>query len=173
MANSLNHKIKAFTLTEVMVTMVVSALVVLLAYSALQMLNNYFWRAGQHNELYSERLGLRTVLAIDVDRCDSIKQLLDQQGIVLYMEEQAILWKAEGSTVIRQQGLEDLEAKIFKVGPTLIKGREQSLQNLLSTLRLAMADGEEDSSIFYFHKHYPLDLSINRKWQTQEDLANL
>ena len=156
-----NDKIKAFTLTEVMVTMVVSSLVILLAYAALQMINNYFIQTGHNNEVYSERLGLRTVLSTDIDQCDSIKAA--HGAVQIYHNHGLISWYSDSSVVIRQAGVGDgVASKVFGVGINSINSFESNHRGLISRVALGLIDESGDSTFFNFYKHYALGMALSR-----------
>ncbi len=159
--NKLNHKVNAFTLTEVMITMIVSSLVILLAYAALQMINNYFIRTGHNNEIYSERIGMRTILTTDIDLCDSIKANVN--GVAIYFENSQVDWYGDSTIIIRQTSVEGNDAqKIFRVGPNVIHASFGENEGLVSRVGLGLIDEAGDSTFFNFYKHYALGVAVVR-----------
>lgn len=70
---TINFKVKAFTLTEVMVVMVISAIVAGLAFSVLNVVQNNM-RSIDANYEYQEQIqSLETALTIDFNKFTSIK----------------------------------------------------------------------------------------------------
>lgn len=155
-----SHMIRAFTLTEVMITMVVSSLVILLAYTALQMMNHYFLRTGQDNELHAERLGMRTIMARDVDSGDSIR--FSEDVLAIYHEKEVISWMSDSTVLIRNTGSdEELDIKIFRVGKNVLFISKLPSHRLIEMVGVALAGQGEDTTFFRFFKRYGLEKEVN------------
>ncbi len=158
----IDHKLKAFTLTEVMITMVISSLVILLAYAALQMMNNYFIRTGHNNEVYSERLGMRTVLSTDIDLCDSIME--NENGIVIFSGGNEVEWYGDSTVIIRHKAIGDNDGqKVFGVGTNILHATIGKNEGLVSRVGLGLIDEAGDSIFFNFYKHYTLGVAVARR----------
>lgn len=151
------YRIDSFTLTEVIVTMVVSSLVVLLAYMALQMLNNYFVRTNYESALYSERLSMRTVLTKDLDQADSVKW--EDPELHIYSPNTLVSWQADSTLLLRKRGD---EIKSFRVGRSEVSPEYFALTGLVGQIDIGWLVGTNDSVVFTFHKPYTLATRMNR-----------
>lgn len=160
MKGSDKHKVHAFTLSEVIVTMVVSSLVILLAYSVFTMVNGYFRRCTVQNDLYAERLIVRTLLSNDVNRCDSLK--LSNGELQVFQMMDTIIWESKMDTLKRQYvgGI-----KSFVVGHHSLKYHQEEFA--FNQLKVLFQNGEVDSLEFSFVKQYDLaDLINDSTWQS-------
>ena len=155
------HHIAAFTLSEVVVTMVVSSLVILMAYSVLSIVNGYFTRSQGQNELCTERLAMRTLLSNDIDRCDSLKQR--NNHLWVYRQHDSIQWGGRGDTLTRvESGL----SKSFLVGGHRLQ--ELNVKQEQRGVIVSLAMGKEDSVSYTFTQRLDLqDLMNDKTWQSQ------
>ncbi|MGB0177136.1 MAG: PulJ/GspJ family protein, partial [Owenweeksia sp.] len=76
-----SRKIDAFTLTEVMITMAVSAVVVALSYMTYTMIGNYFQIVQDQNNRHNEWLSARLFMSRDISSSDSV---LGSEGSVMF-----------------------------------------------------------------------------------------
>lgn len=152
--------LKAFTLTEVLVTMALSSILVIVTYMAYNMLGTYFQRTSQSNDLHSERLSFRMLFSREMDQADSI--LHHENILSVYHGDELRDWGFGENTITRGQG----DRKTFAVGSHVLKvekyssSLENKSSNLVSGVTIAWPDGE-DSTVFRFYKEYPLSLEIN------------
>lgn len=155
-----NHKLPAFTLTEVLVTMAISSLLIMLTYAVYSMLGTYFQRVNHQNELWSEKLGFRAAFVRDLDRADSVRY--EAQEILFYREGEALAWKLDGANIIRGESPEGFQpgAYSLKVQKLLSPKTGEALP-LVEQVALTWPEGS-DSSRFVFVKNYPLSILINR-----------
>lgn len=153
--------IAAFTLSEVVVTMVISSLVILIAYSVLGIVNGYFTLSQGQNELYTERLAMRTLLSNDIDRCDSIRQ--SNKHLWVYQQEDSIQWGGSGDTLTR---VESGFSKSFSVGGHRLQ--EVNVKQEQRGVIVSFAMGKEDSLSYSFTQRLDLqDLMNDKTWQSQ------
>lgn len=148
------HKVPAFTLGEVMVTMVVSSLVILLGYSVFTMVSGYFSKSTAQNDLYAERLLVRTILSNDINQCDSMR-LRDARLQVFQMRD-TIFWETRGDTLTREKS-NDL--KKFIVGSHSLRLREE--EHSYIQVKILFPNGEEDSLDYSFVRPFDLADLIN------------
>lgn len=141
--------------------MVISSLVILMAYAVLGIVNGYFTLSQGQNELYAERLAMRTLLSNDIDRCDSLKQ--KNNDLWVYRQEDSIQWGGRGDTLTR---LESDLSKSFSVG-----GHGLKVVNIKQEQRgviVSLATGKEDSVFYTFTQRLDLqDLMNDKTWQFQ------
>lgn len=143
------NKIKAFTLTEVMVTMAISSLVVIMSYSVYRMLNVYFNRVQDSNSLHSERLSFRLMMAGDVHCADSI--LFKDNILSLYCDRNEIQWYQKGEhSLVRKAG----EEKEFIIGEHQILTFRHPRLRYICDVNVIFSPETGHPLPFQFRKHY-------------------
>lgn len=147
------YKVEAFTLSEVVVTMVVSSLVILLGYSVLTMVSGYFSKSTAQNDLYSERLIVRTLLSNDINQCDSVR--FKDSKLQVFQMNDTIVWRTALDTLKR----EEFETKKFLVGPHLLRFREE--RYAFAQFKILFPNGDNDSLEFSFVRRFDLADLIN------------
>lgn len=153
-----NHKVQAFTLSEVIVTMVVSSLVILLGYSVFTMVNGYFNKSAAQNDLYAERLIVRTLMSNDINQCDSMS-FTDSKLSVFQMND-TILWESSTDT-LKRENADDI--KKFIVGTHSLSFQE--VEYAFTRTNVIFPNGEGDSLRFSYIRPFDLaDLINNTVW---------
>lgn len=148
------HKIEAFTLSEVVVTMVVSSLVILLGYSVFTTVSGYFSKSTAQNDLYSERLIVRTLLSNDINQCDSIR--FTDSKIQVFQMNDTIFWETKADTLKREKSD---DVKKFVIGSHKLWFWEKEYS--YTQFKILFPNGDNDSLEFSFVRRFDLADLIN------------
>lgn len=151
-----SRKIEAFTLTEVMITMAVSAVVVALAYMTFNTIGNYFKLVQERNNRYNEWLSARLFLSSDITRADSLH--FTESSLLVYGNDTLTAWTVLGDTLQRNDGvMKDfgLQAFDWQAYTDLETG-------LVNQVVLSQYRENDDSLYFRFYKTYPIAFQINK-----------
>jgi type II secretory pathway component PulJ len=105
------QKIKAYTLMEVTVAMLLSALTITICYSAYGIVGNYFKSFQVKNALADEVLSLRHTLDRDMERSDCI--LKTEEGFEFLQDSSKIIYVFTDKYIIRR--LNELHTDTFKL----------------------------------------------------------
>jgi prepilin-type N-terminal cleavage/methylation domain-containing protein len=104
-------KIKAFTLMEVTVAMLISAICITVCYTAYSIIANYYSSFQLKNQAADHVLSLKQVMEIDFLKSNCL--LKTEDGIELLQDSTAIQYTFTNSTVLRKLGV--LHTDTFKV----------------------------------------------------------
>jgi prepilin-type N-terminal cleavage/methylation domain-containing protein len=151
------QKISAFTLTEVMITMAITSIVITLSYYSYQMLNTYFNKFSEDNSFNAECMGLRTAMEKDLEAADYV--LSTPNRIEFHTSTSIIKWYSVADTVVRSTQ-SDVE-KRFRLKPHLLTVRKDSKTSYVNRVCFTYWDSSQDSIHFNFYKNYPVSTYIN------------
>ncbi len=155
------QKLKAFTLTELIVIMVISSFVIILSYSVVQMINHYFIRSSHSNTLNAELLGFRATFAKDLDQCDSVKHL--PLGLILYRSNQEIIWTTDSNFIVRETIIKDEPTPFrFEIGTVKISSSESEYGGLVGLISFELLTDNDSEMVLRFKKSYSLETIVNR-----------
>lgn len=151
------QRLQAFTLTEVLVSMALSSILVVFTYMFYQMLGSYFQQVSERNELYAERQSFRTIFSRDIDQSDSIKDIAGD--LKMYTGGDSVTWSF-GQAVVRS---EKLMPKEFRLDGTMVETgfRTTNPAGLVTSIRVLWPSGAEDTLRLNFSKTYALNTLIN------------
>jgi len=150
--------IKAFTLTEVIVTLAVSSIVISLAYYTYNTLNLYYAMMEKRNDTFAERLNLRYFLNKDLEESDSIKYF--QNELICYSDSSVIKWQptANDSALLRKQ---DLDIKEFEVNRFIWHMITDQKTGYINNVNIYFFQ-EKDTVHFSYYKKYPVWVYLNK-----------
>ena len=151
-----SRKIKAFTLTEVMITMAVSAVVVALAYMTFNTIGNYFRLVQDQNNRYNEWLSARLFLSRDITKADSLH--FAESSLLVYGNDTLTAWTAVGDTLLRNDGV----VKNFGLQAFGLQAYTDPETGLVNQVVLSQYRENDDSLYFRFYKTYPIAFQINK-----------
>lgn len=151
-------KIDAFTLTEVMISMAISSVVIMLSYFSYEMLNTYFAKVTRDNEFNSECLSFRLAISRDIEQADYILQ--NGEALDLYYKTDKTSWYSNADTLVRTSD-NDIEKK-FYLRPHVTNINKDHKTNYVNQIRVVYFDGSGDSTSFNFYKDYPIATYINQ-----------
>jgi prepilin-type N-terminal cleavage/methylation domain-containing protein len=104
-------KIKAFTLMEVTVAMLISAICITICYSAYALIANYYAVFQEKNEKADAVMGLKQVLEKDFLRAQLI--LKTDSGLTVNLDSAVVVYSFKEGKVLR--GLQGLHTDTFRV----------------------------------------------------------
>ena len=149
----LKQKVRAFTIMEVTVTMLIAAIVIMIVYTAYRIIGRSYADYDRKNKLISELVLADKILKKDFNQALDIVQTL--HGILILMPEGQVDYAFDENYIIRSQN--ELRIDTFKLRDNKVllayKNREtrddQSIDNLLISCKF----DNQDINLNY-HKTY-------------------
>lgn len=141
------HKIKAFTLTEILVVLVISAIVVGMALSVLNLVQQNFLSIRKNFQNTTGQQLFQQRLIIDFNRYHSIYLNNDRNEIWMKNPLDSVLYLYQGHSFLRQQDTIDL--KISKI--TWYYRGEEVGKGKVDAAKLYI--GEKGSAFIFVSKH--------------------
>lgn len=142
----IKQKIRAFTLTEVLVVLVISAIVVGMALSVLNLVQQNFFSIRGNFQNSTEQQLLKQRLALDFNRYHSINLNKDKNEILFKNPLDSVLYGYYNHSLTRQQDTVDL--RISKI-TWYYKGEEIG-EGKVDAAKFQI--GEEDSTFIFVSK---------------------
>ena len=150
-------KIPAFTLTEVLVTLAISSILIIMAYTTYTMLTAYFAKVNHDNTFNSECLTFRLFLTRDVEQSDYI--VADDGNLSFKINGALVNWYSMEDTIVRK----DTDTRKFYLKPHQISwGMDEKLNYVNSIQVHFLSNDETEYETFSFYKNYPLHIYINK-----------
>ncbi len=147
-------KINAYTLMEVTVAMLLSAICIAIAYSAFDIIGNYYRTFQQKNEKADALLSIREVLSKDFQKSKLVMNTAD--GILLEQDSVNINYVFEADRILRQ--IPSLRTDTFKVvwkdKYVGFEGNEILEPDTIDLLRLKITLDQHSLVPLTFYKHY-------------------
>jgi len=147
-------KIKAYTLMEVTVAMLLSAICIGIAYSAYDIIGNYYRTFQQKNEKADALLSIREVLSKDFQKSKLVRSMPD--GILLEQDSVNINYVFEADHILRQ--IPSLRTDTFKVvwkdRYVGFEGNEVLEPDTIDLLKLKVTLDQHSLVPLTFYKHY-------------------
>lgn len=147
-------KINAYTLMEVTVAMLLSAICIGIAYSAFDIIGNYYRTFQQKNEKADALLSIREVLSKDFQRSKLVMNTAD--GILLEQDSVSINYVFEADRILRQ--IPSLRTDTFKVvwkdKYVGFEGNEVLEPDTIDLLKLKVTLDQHSLVPLTFYKHY-------------------
>lgn len=147
-------KINAYTLMEVTVAMLLSAICIGIAYSAFDIIGNYYRTFQQKNEKADALLSIREVLSKDFQKSKLVMNTPD--GILLEQDSVNINYVFEADRILRQ--IPSLRTDTFKVvwkdKYAGFEGNEVLEPDTIDLLKLKITLDQHSLVPLTFYKHY-------------------
>lgn len=147
-------KIKAYTLMEVTVAMLLSAICIGIAYSAYDIIGNYYRSFQQKNEKADALLSIREVLSKDFQKSKLVLNTTD--GILLDQDSLSIQYVFEADQILRKTP--SLRVDTFKViwkdRYVGFEGAEILEPDTIDLLKLKITLDQHSLVPLTFYKHY-------------------
>ncbi len=127
----IKKKIEAFTLAEVLVVIVISTIVVGLALSVLNLVQQNFYSISQNYRNTTENQHLKQRLSIDFNRYHSIEFNKTAQEIIFKNPLDSVLYVVQDEMLIRQAdtiGLRIKEVAFYYEGSQVNEGRIDAIK---------------------------------------------
>jgi Tfp pilus assembly protein PilE len=159
-----SHKVKAYTILELAITMLLSALVISIAYTAYRMVNQSYLSFTIKNNHSADLMRLDNLLKKDFFRADQIT--CDSAGILCHLKDHSVCYIFTRDFIIRKAGLTDtFKFKVENITPWY---SSQQLQEALSESTGHYVDALDFNLIFRdekvpftYHKCYSSTELIN------------
>ena len=97
-------KLAAFTIIELMITLLISTIVISMGYFAYFLLNRQFDRYLSRTSKIKEYTLLATAWQIDFDRADRIVDTLDKEHILFNRQDTLVRYSINANSIIRESG---------------------------------------------------------------------
>ncbi len=147
-------KVYAYTLMEVTLAMLLSAIAITVCYTAYGLIGNYYKTFGRQNESADVVLSLRHVLEKDFLNGKYI--LYGEEGIEIVSDSSKVDYKFRGGCITRE--INRLHVDTFKVAPShfvsFFEGREAVQSDTLDEIRFVIQLDSMVSVPLGFHKKY-------------------
>lgn len=150
------HKINAFTLTEVLVVIVVSAIVVGMALSVLNLVQQNFYSIRENFRNTTDLQLMQQRLAIDFNRYHSIRINTSGDGIIMKIPTDSIKYTFEEGYLIRN--LDTLPFRVKQVsflyrGKTVEEGQVDAVK---------LFSGKDNAEFIFINKYNDAKNSFER-----------
>jgi type II secretory pathway component PulJ len=148
------QKIKAYTLMEVTVAMLLSALTITICYSAYGIVGSYFKTFQGKNELANEVLALRHALDRDMERSDYILQTTE--GFEFLLDSTSITYTFSDKAICRR--LNELHTDTFRLEASELKSFFESEEimatDTIDQINFKLALTKDVAVSIQANKHY-------------------
>jgi len=158
-------KVRAFTIMELTVAMLISAIVISITYTAYLIVSKSYKSFSGKNEKMAAVLKLDELLKKDFLRSERVEK--DTSGIDIYYPKRTVKYKFDSASVIRLAGRTDtFRVKTDSIS-TLFEGKEVQLlgdsaeNNRIDELTLPVIL-QNQKLTYYYHKVYSSENLINR-----------
>lgn len=139
-------KVNAFTLQELIITMIISTIVIGLAFSVLSMVQRHMW-AIQHNfNLNTEYNRLEQALWIDSVNYNVMRYNREDSQLSFKTTIDSVVYKFEGDYVLRDQ--DTFQISIPK--RTLYFNGEEVIKGKIDAIKLELKEEFKDQHVFVF-----------------------
>jgi len=99
---TLMKKLRSFTIIEILITMLISAVVISIAYTGLTMLNRQFARSQSRMKQIGQYRLLSGALQRDFDRADCIRDTIDDSHLVLGRLDTMVYYSFQPNGMVRR-----------------------------------------------------------------------
>lgn len=113
----MRHKLDAFTLTELLVGMVITGLVITIGFTAWILIHRQQARYQQKTELYKDIIRMEGLLIQDIDRSDTIA--MEDNSLKCTLKQTTIVYKFMDSVIVRRFHLQEDTFKIATQLPNI------------------------------------------------------
>ncbi len=139
-------KVKSFTITEILVVIVITSVVVSLALSVLRMLQRHTLTLSDFQTAKNELYLLNNQLAIEFSKAESIHWSSENEILTFTTPlKQATI--AVDSIALSQRQLEVKERTVY------LQGKEKSASGIIDALKLEMNVKGKDQTIFVYRRN--------------------
>lgn len=154
-------KIKAFTLIEMIITLVLISVVLIMIVSSFNIISKYFSLSQINRELNEECVSARLVLRQDFIEADSI--YWNEEILKIYKQNNWVNWYTEKEKLIRQEFKDNNEEldKSFLLRSHLLEVKKLNQRKWVSSLQLTLLKNEKPYRTLTFYKDYPISNYIN------------
>ncbi len=146
-------KLKAFTLVELMVTLLISTLLIGFTYFLFRTVHLYFKKLDQNGEQVADRALARLKFREGMEEADSIYHR--NEAIVFFEEADSLRWAYRGDSLWFET---PYSRQAFYTGAGTLRGFTH--HSLPWIDRVALRFGNEEEA-FFFSKEYPLAYKVN------------
>lgn len=158
------NKLKAYTILELVMVMLLSAIVISFAYGSYRVVSGMFTRFKQANEQTNQLALLEKLLRQDFLQADYLTQ--NERELSCFYPDKRIVYTFEEDHVLRYNRLSDT----FFVKPEAIQVEQILAGDQMLVNQLSLSIRAEDTVTFYFSKQYPAtvfmnDLQQEEQWQ--------
>lgn len=148
-------KTKAFTILEMIITLVVISIVMIMIVSAFTMISTYFSLSQINRELNEECISVRLVMKQDVIEADSI--FWDDEVLKIYKENTRVNWYSEKENLTRQEIKENNELeKTFLLRSHFLEAKIRKQKRWVRSVQLHLLKNEKPHRTLTFYKEYPI-----------------
>lgn len=150
-------KLKAFTIIEMIVALILMAIVVSIAFAALSLTNKQLYSFQKRFDTMSDYRLLQNALSQDMQHAESVTR--EAHTLRCINDQQQVLYTFEDSVVVRQDAASSTDSFFFQVDSVFL-GFEGTLQQkeggLIDEIRLSLKRKEE---AFTVHQRKNYDAS--------------
>lgn len=147
-------KIKAYTLMEVTVAMLLSAICISICYTAYGLIGDYYRVFHQKNQVADQVLFLRHALEKDFLKSSMI--LKQENGFELQVDTTKIIYAFDEQSIVRKYGVVRIDT--FKLATkellTLFEGKEGLAQDTIDEVHLKIFLDQQTLTNIQLHKLY-------------------
>lgn len=151
---SRGRSLKAFTILELVIAMMISAIVIAIAYTGLKMVLRSFHAFSKRYEQTMVMLKLNELLTKDIDRSEAVRS--GDEGISMTGSGQSVHYRFEGDELIRTAVKSDtfrIKASDVRMAFEGVPIGETSFSNLIDDLYFTSSVGMRKVP-HHFHKRY-------------------
>jgi hypothetical protein len=158
-------KLKAFTIMEVTIVMLVSAIVIAITYTAFSIVNRSLRAFNRQHQDMAIVLQLDRVLRIDIDRAELM--LRDTDGVILKNSSRTIKYQFVSDYVLRKElSIDTFKVKIDSISTTFENKQVNVTEERQDESRVDELDVnihlQNENIPYYYHKQYSSENLINR-----------
>lgn len=150
----MKNKIAAFTLLEVTVTMLISAICITICYTAYSLIQGYYIRFGEKNQQADLVLNLKHVLERDFQK--ALHVIKTDEGLMVKQDSLIIDYSFNDKQVLRQ--IKELHTDTFNIPIQRIdfyfEGHEVNVADTIDRLNLTIMMNSKMSVPLYINKNY-------------------
>jgi prepilin-type N-terminal cleavage/methylation domain-containing protein len=164
----MNKKLKAFTLMELIVGLIISSVVIAMAATGFRIVDVQFMEYKKTNGRAQQWTTLEYLLQKDVSSCTRLEKLDESTFVTRYTLKDIVYRQNSGAIIRTQDKLTDtFNIGLSKMEISLFNNRGLTEKGLIQKLELEMKTSEEPQ-VYYITKKYSAQTMMNEETQMKE-----
>ena len=152
--SSMKNKLNAFTLMEVTVAMLISAICITICYTAYSLIQGYYIRFAERNQQADLVLNLKHVLERDFQK--ALHVIKTEEGLVIQEDSVTIDYSFDDQQILRS--IEELHTDTFTIPVQKVnfyfEDREANIADTIDRLHIMLLMNKDINMPLYINKNY-------------------